>query len=83
MKKFKFEIEMKVADMWVEDGFGPHCRKDVSRFTEQIEEALREQLLTFSTTSEFKISVKLVEHPGFSVVGELQGYSSSKKTTTL
>ena len=79
MKTFKLEITLKVADCWIEDGFGPHSKQDIARFNEQIEEALRYQLLTSATSSEFKVSVKLIDHPDFKSVSELQGYSSTVK----
>lgn len=77
MKTFKVQVTMKVADMWIEDGFGPAFKGDVPRFTEQIEEALRYQLLTSATESEFRVSVKLINHPDFKLVADLQGYKNT------
>lgn len=53
MKKFKFEIEMEVADVWVEDGFDPS--------EEVIEDVIKNNMLVWADGSEFKVKVKKME----------------------
>lgn len=75
MKLFKFEVTMKVADCWIEDGFGARSKADEKRLAAQVKEAIEQQLLTAANlTTEFNVSVKVVKHPKHSVVAELQGY---------
>ena len=75
MKSFKFEVTMKVADCWIEDGFGAHSKKDLKRLDNQIKDAIEGQLLTYANlTTEFIVSVKTTQHPPMDVIAKLQGY---------
>ncbi len=74
MKTFKFEITMKVADCWIEDGFGAVSRADQKRLEEQIAETIKENMLTYAYGHEFQVSVKTVQHPPMKEIAALQGY---------
>jgi hypothetical protein len=75
MKTFKFEVTMKVADCWVEDGFGAKSKADEKRLADQVKDALENQLLTWANlTTEFNVSVKVTKHPDHNAVAKLQGY---------
>lgn len=75
MHTFTFEVTMRVADRWVEDGFGGYNRDTQRKMEEQVKEALETELLTSANlTTEFQVYVKTLRHPNFRVVGVLQGY---------
>jgi len=74
MKTFKFEVTMKVADMWIEDGFGALNRKAKKALEENIAEVLKENLIPWAHGYEFKVSVKTVLAPDMEVIAKLQGY---------
>jgi hypothetical protein len=84
MKSFKFEVTMKVADLWIEDGFGAHSKKDEKRFAEQIQAALEHSILTWANlTTELNVSVKVTQHPDHAVIAKLQGYKSRNKKVKI
>lgn len=76
MKTFKFEIEMKVADLWIEDGFGAANQKEKKRLEERIEEVIQGNMLAWARESEFKIKVKTLSAPDMKIIASLQGYPS-------
>lgn len=74
MKKFKFEIEMKVADCWIEDGFGAANREEKKVLEERIAEVIKENMLTYAYGHEFQVKVKTVSAPPIKEIAALQGY---------
>lgn len=67
MKTWKIEIELKVSDNWVEDGF------DASERTEQIAEMMQ-GLLPYAYGHEVKAKVKITKAPTKDEIRKLQGY---------
>ena len=74
MKSFKFEITMKVADCWIEDGFGAASREDKKKLEEQIAEVIKENMLTSAYGHEFEVKVKTIAAPPMPAIAKLQGY---------
>lgn len=74
MKTFKFEITMKVADCWIEDGFGASSKKDQKELEERIAEVIKENMLTYAYGHEFQVSVKTIQQHPMKEIATLQGY---------
>lgn len=74
MKKFKFQIEMQVADVWIEDGFGAVNRKEKKELEERIAEVIQGHMLTSAYGHEFQVKVKTISTPPMAVIAKLQGY---------
>ncbi len=64
--KWKFEVTLNVTNNWVEDGFNPD--------NNQIEEALRNNMLTYANSAEFKVNVKTLLKPYKKEITRIQGY---------
>jgi hypothetical protein len=67
MKTWKIEINLKVSDNWIEDGF------DASERIEEIAEMMQ-QLLPHAYGHEVQANVKIVKAPSKEVINKLQGY---------
>lgn len=74
MKQFKFEITMKVADCWIEDGFGATNKQEKKELEERIAEVIKNNMLTWAYGHEFQISVKTITAPEMKAIAALQGY---------
>ena len=74
MKTFKLEVTLKVSENWVADGFGFANKKEKKEFTEQIEETLQNNLLTYAYGSEFYAKCKVIEAPDMKIQAKLMGY---------
>lgn len=70
MKKFVIQVDMQVADLWIEDGF------DLSKEGIEAMEELILQRLPWAKESEFKVKVKVISQPDEKVIQKLQGYIS-------
>lgn len=74
MKTFKFETTMRVADCWVEDGFGAANRKEKKELEDRIAEVIQNNMLTYAYGHEFKVAVKTISSPEMKEIAKLQGY---------
>lgn len=74
MKSFKFEITMKVADCWIEDGFGAANMQEKKELEERIEEVIKENMLGWAYGHEFQVKVKTISAPAMKEIATLQGY---------
>lgn len=67
MRTWKIEIEMKVADAWVADGF------DASERIEDIQDALS-HLIPYAYGNEVTVKAKIISAPKQEIILKLQGY---------
>ena len=67
MKTWKIEIEMKVNETWIEDGF------DAGQRIGEIEELIS-NLLPYAYEYEFQVKAKIKSAPDKQVILNLQGY---------
>lgn len=74
MKTFEFKVTMKVADCWIEDGFGATNRQEKKELEERIAEVLQGNMLTYAYGHEFKVEVRTISAPPMESVAKLQGY---------
>lgn len=68
MNKFKFEVVLDVADVWVADGFGGSKAQNEQR----LREVIKDNMLGWSYDHEFQVTVNQISAPLPSKVKGLQ-----------
>lgn len=68
MKKWLIQIEIKVADLWIEDGF------DMSKRIEDLEEQIVSQMLPYAYGHEVNVKAKIISKPDPKIIRKMQGY---------